>query len=99
MDHVTVSVDQVQGGWSVVSSLTAGSLMFLSAARAEVQACGLAVLAVRLGADAEVQMHDRLGGLISVATYEAIRTAGLAEPSSWRSADRAKDSTTPPAAR
>jgi hypothetical protein len=99
MDSVIVNVEHVQGGWSIASSLGAGPLMFLSAAKAEAQACRLAALAVRLGAGAEVWMHDRRGGLISVAIYEAVEAAVPAEAPPWRGRDRAQVSTTPPAGR
>jgi hypothetical protein len=68
MTPITVTVASVQGGWSVLSALSAGPLMFLSSADAEEQARRLARLAAGLGWDAEVRLQCRYGE-VSVQAY------------------------------
>ncbi len=79
MNHVTVTIAPVQGGWSVLSRLSANPLMFLSRRDAEEQAHRLARLAARLGRNAEVRFHHR-GGDISVQPYAAHGTAAPMAP-------------------
>jgi len=74
MSPIAVTVTPVQCGWSVLSPLSSGLLMFLSGDHAEEQARRLAKLAARLGRDAEVRIHHRDGD-ISVQRYAAHRTA------------------------
>src|SRR5665213_1986976 len=74
MNRVAVTVTPVQGGWSVLSPLSSGPLMFLSGDDAEEQARRIAKLAARLGWDAEVRLHHRDGD-ISVQAYAAQSTA------------------------
>jgi hypothetical protein len=60
----TISVRPVQGGWSVVSDLSACPLSFLSGAAAERQAYQLALLHEQCGDTAHVLIHDRRGVLV-----------------------------------
>ena len=64
MSTVMVSVTPIPGGWCVLSPLSAGPLMFLSAGDAEQQASRLAALATGLGWDAEIRFQSREGGIV-----------------------------------
>jgi hypothetical protein len=70
MSQISVTVAPIQGGWSVLSRLSAGPLMFLTCDHAEEQARQLANIATKLGWDAEVRLHSREGG-VSVRTFPA----------------------------
>ena len=71
MSTRTFSVIPVEGGWAVQEAM-GEVLMFLSGGRAEAKADQLARLAGKLGAPAQVLIHDRNGQLVGKRAYAAV---------------------------
>ncbi len=74
MDPVTITVRAVQGGWTVESVLLGAPLMFLSGGRAERQAQRLAEVAIQLGRDVRLSVHDKVDALIALIDLPATET-------------------------
>lgn len=66
-----VTVRPVEGGWSVVSSLSDQPLMFTSGAAAEAKARSLAEVIAAAGGDVRVLIHDRRDVMIGAFRYFA----------------------------
>lgn len=66
-----VTVRPVEGGWSVVSSLSDQPLMFTSGAAAEAKARSLAQVIAAAGGDVRVVVHDRRDVMVGAFRYFA----------------------------
>jgi hypothetical protein len=96
MDPVAITVRAVQGGWTVDSVLLGAPLMFLSGARAERQAHRLAQALSRLGRDASVAIHDKVGALIAQIELRAAVPPPANEPAAADGARPSADVQRPP---
>lgn len=66
-----IVVVPVDGGWSVLSPVSDTPLMFISGAKAEESAKGLARVVTGLGVDAQVLIHDRSSALVGAIRFFA----------------------------
>jgi alpha-glucuronidase len=64
-----ISVDPIEGGWTVRCEGEIQPLMFLSGRKAEEQARALAAALGRAGHEAFVYIHDRSDALVGTARY------------------------------